>query len=86
MLRNGYPNGFASTVGLNTLRESWLRSASSLPLAGEITEGEQAVKNFLNSLLEKFPRHQAQLASFALELLAKVGMSQPEQRMRALRR
>jgi len=31
---------------------SWLLSSSSPPLAGEITEGEQAAKGFFSSLLE----------------------------------
>ncbi len=40
----------ALELGLNALRESWLPSFSSLPLAGEITEGEAGCEDFFNSL------------------------------------
>src|SRR5713101_6051095 len=40
-------------LGLNALREGWLPSVSSLPLAGEITEGEAGREDFFNGLLRK---------------------------------
>ena len=42
---------FRASARLDTLRESWLPSVSSLPLAGETTEGEAGCEDFFNSLL-----------------------------------
>jgi hypothetical protein len=42
---------FPGKRGLNTLPESWLPSFSSLPLAGETTEGKAGCEDFFNSLL-----------------------------------
>jgi hypothetical protein len=42
---------FSWKLSLNTLRESWLPSFSSLPLVGEITEGEVGGEDLLTSLL-----------------------------------
>lgn len=43
---------FAGTSA-STPRESWLPSFSSLPLAGETTEGEAGCEDSFNSLLVK---------------------------------
>src|SRR5713101_8232244 len=48
-------NGICRKLGLNALRESWLPSFSSLPLAGEITEGEAGRKDFFKGLLGMKP-------------------------------
>jgi len=51
---------FCWKIGLNTLHESWLLSFSSLPLAGETTEGEAGREDSFSSVLKESSRSLAE--------------------------